>query len=200
MKIAVLGGSFDPPHLGHVFIAQQVKELLQLDQVWLMPAHHHPFNRKLSPVEMRFAMTKLLENDSIKVSDFEIKHNPSSFTVDTLKALESQNPDDTFYWVTGSDQLEHFQKYKGWQEIISQHNLIIFPREWILPEFEERVKKALLLKTIPTNVIVLHDKNLVLTNISSTRIRERVKAGLSIDLFVTKEVGEYIKKQHLYLL
>jgi nicotinate-nucleotide adenylyltransferase len=199
MKIAILGGSFDPPHLGHIFIARQVKELLQLDQVWLMPAHHHPFGRKQNSVETRFAMTQLLDGDEVKVSDFEIKHNPSSFTVDTLRALEKERPDDTFYWITGSDQLEFFQKYKDWQEIVTKHNLVIFPREWILPEFEERVKASLLLKTIPSNVIVLHDKNLVLTNISSTRIRERVKAGLSIDLYVTKSVAEYIKANKLYV-
>ena len=92
-----------------------------------MPAHHHPFERKLSPVETRFAMTKLLENNTIKVSDFEIKQNPSSFTIDTLKALEQANIDDTFYWITGSDQLEHFHKYKNWEQIVSHHNLIIFP-------------------------------------------------------------------------
>jgi nicotinate-nucleotide adenylyltransferase len=198
MKIAVLGGSFDPPHLGHLFIATQVKELLKLDQVWLMPAYHHPFQRKLSPVEIRFEMTKLLENESIRVSDFEIKYNPTSFTIDTLKALEKERPEDTFYWITGSDQLESFKNYKDWEEIVKTQNLIIFPREWILPQFEEKVKEALLLKSIPQNVIVLHNKNLVLTNISSTRIRERVKLGLSIDLYVTKAVAEYIKKNNLY--
>ncbi len=198
MKIAILGGSFDPPHLGHVFIASQVKELLKLDQVWLMPAHHHPFHKKLSPVETRFSMTKLLENSDVKVSDFEIKHNPESFTINTIKALEKEYPEDTFYWIIGSDQLESFQKYNEWKTLSNEHNLIFFPREWILPQFEQRVKEALELQTIPANVIVLHDKNLVLTNISSTGIRERIKSGLSIDLYVTKEVGEYIKKNNLY--
>lgn len=198
MKIAILGGSFDPPHLGHVMIATQVKELLNLDQVWMMPAFQHPFNKQLSPVETRYAMTKLLENESIKVSDYEIKHNRTSYTIDTLNALQKHYPNDTFYWITGSDQLQDFRKYKDWEEIVQKHNLIFFPREWILPEFEERVKEALLLKSIPRNVIVLHNKNLVLTNISSTRIRERVKAGLSIDLYVTKAVGEFIRKNKLY--
>lgn len=199
MKIAILGGSFDPPHLGHIFIASQVKELLKLDEVWLMPAHDHPFDKQLSSVEMRFAMTKLLENRDLKVSDFEIKRNKESFTIDTLKTLEKENPDDKFYWIFGSDQLDSFQKYKDWKSLAKNHNLIFFPREWILPQFEERVKHALELQSIPSNVIVLHDKNLVLTNISSTGIRKRVKAGLSIDLFVTKEVEEYIKKNNLYL-
>ncbi len=203
MKIGILGGSFDPPHLGHIFIATQVKELLGLDQVWLMPLFEKSqqdevFHKQMSSVSHREAMTRLLESEFIRVSDFEIKRNKSSFTIDTLSTLQSENPNDTFYWITGSDQLPHFQKYKDWQELVSNHNFVFFPREWILPEFEERVKEALDLKTIPTNVIVLHDKNLVLTNISSTRIRERVKAGLSIELFVPEQIDAYIKTHTLY--
>ncbi len=198
MKIAILGGSFDPPHLGHVFIVTQVKELLDMDQVWLMPAFHHPFDRNLTDVHMRLSMTKLVESDTIKVSDFEIKHNPTSYTIDTLNALKVQYPSDTFYWITGSDQLEHFQKYKQWQDIVMQHNLIIFPREWMLPHLEEIVRDKLNLQSIPENVTVLHTKNLLLTNISSTKIRQRVKEKLPINLYVPAGVGEYIIKNKLY--
>lgn len=199
MKIAILGGSFDPPHLGHFSIALQVQELLHMDQVWLLPAHNHPFQRDLSDVEKRYAMTSFLETDRIKVSNYEIKHNPTSYTIDTLNGLKSQRPDNEFYWITGSDQLEHFQKYKGWQDIINKHNLIIFPREWMLPHVEETVKEKLLLKTIPENVIVLQSKQLILSNISSTRIRERVKAKLPIRYFVPEKVAAYITKHKLYV-
>ena len=198
MKIAILGGSFDPPHLGHLFIAHQVKEHLGMDEVWLMPAYHHPFERALSDVQRRLEMTKLLEDEVIKISDFEIKQNPSSYTIDTLDALTKTYLDDTFYWITGSDQLEHFQKYKGWQEIITKHNLIIFPREWMLPQMEEKVKKALALDSIPINITVMQTKDLMLTNISSTKIRERIKAHLPIDLYLPNSVAAYIIERHLY--
>ncbi|MBA3723997.1 MAG: nicotinate (nicotinamide) nucleotide adenylyltransferase [Candidatus Levybacteria bacterium] len=199
MKIAILGGSFDPPHLGHLFIALQVRELLQMDEVWLMPAYHHPFQRDLSDVAHRMAMTKLLQTETMKISDYEIKHNPTSYTIDTLNGLKESHPNNEFFWITGSDQLQHFQKYKQWQDIISKHNLIIFPREWMLPQLAEEVKNKLVLKTIPQNVIVLSEKNLILTNISSTKIRERVKANLSIQPFVSEQVAEYIKKEKLYI-
>jgi nicotinate-nucleotide adenylyltransferase len=199
MKIAVLGGSFDPPHLGHFSIALQVQELLQMDQVWLLPAHNHPFDRDLSPVETRYTMTSFLNTDKIKVSDYEIKHNPTSYTIDTLNGLKEQHPDDNFYWITGSDQLEHFQKYKDWQEIITKHNLIIFPREWILPRFNEIVKEKLMLKTVPENVIVLQSEHLILSNISSTKIRERVRKGMPIKYFVNEKVADYIQKHNLYV-
>jgi nicotinate-nucleotide adenylyltransferase len=198
MKIAILGGSFDPPHLGHYLIAQQVLEHCQLDQVWLMPAYHHPFLRNLSDVHTRLAMVKMLETKNIKISDFEIEHNPTSYTIDTLNKLTEKYPDDSFYWITGSDQLENFHKYKDWKDIIAKHNLIIFPREWMLPHLEEIVKEKLMLKTIPENVIVLQNKNLITTNISSTKIRERLREGLSIQYLVQDKVGEFIIKNKLY--
>ena len=203
MKIAVLGGSFDPPHLGHLFIASQVREQLHMDQVWLMPLYQKTrqdiiFHKAVISEHHRLAMAKLLENDYIKVSDYEILHNQASFTLTTLQALQKLNPNDEFYWITGSDQLDGFQKYYKWQELVQTQNLIIFPREHMLWHLEEKVKEAMQLKTIPQNVIVLHNKNLILTNISSTKIRERVKEGLPIDLFVAEEVGEYIRKHMLY--
>jgi nicotinate-nucleotide adenylyltransferase len=203
MKIAILGGSFDPPHLGHILIAQQVIEFCGIDQVWLMPnystaAHHAVFQKKLSPVENRFAMATLLEEKKIKASDFEIKNNKKSIAVITLELLSKKYPEHSFYWITGSDKLKTFHLYDRWQEIISKYHLIIFPREHMLWDLENRVKEALQVKTIPPHVTILQNKDLMLTNISSTAIRDRVKKGLPIDFLVPKRVAEYVKKNHLY--
>lgn len=203
MKIAILGGSFDPPHLGHLLIARQVIEHVGVDQVWLMPmystsSHHAIFQKNMSPVSERFAMAKLLETDKIKVSDFEMIHNQASITIVTLEKLAQAYPEDEFYWITGSDKLETFQKYDRWQDIITKHNLIIFPREHMLWHLRDRVKEAFALQTITENVIVLDNKNLVLTNVSSSLIRQRVKDGLSIENLVTEKVEAYIKEHKLY--
>jgi len=203
MKIAILGGSFDPPHLGHLLIANQVKEHTGIDQVWLMPnystaAHHKIFQKQLSPVADRLAMAKLLENDFIKASDFELLHNQKSITIITLEMLSKKHPEHEFYWITGSDKLETFQKYDRWEDIIKNYKLIIFPREHMLWHLEDRVKEAFELQTIPENVIVLQNKNLLLTNISSTAIRERVKENLSVHYLVPPQVEAYIKEHKLY--
>src|SRR5437879_1067822 len=98
MKIGVLGGSFDPTHLGHLFIASQAKEFVGLDQIWLMPlyqSHTGPFQKDLTAVKHRLAMTKLLENDFIKASTFEVEQNQTSYTVDTLNELSRLYPNDT---------------------------------------------------------------------------------------------------------
>jgi len=204
MKIAILGGSFDPPHLGHMLIAEQVKENLSTDKVWLMPLFQKKlqdkiFHKKLSPVEDRFAMAKMFENDYITVSDFEITHNQTSYSLNTLQELQVLHPHDTFFWIFGSDQLQGFQKYYKWKELLGTQNLIIFPREHMLWDLGERVKKAFMLRRIPENVIVLHDKKLILTNISSTLVRMRVMNGLSIDFLVPNKVKDYIVKHRLYV-
>jgi nicotinate-nucleotide adenylyltransferase len=203
MHIALLGGSFDPPHVGHLFIAQQVKEQLNVDQVWLMPlygnfAHHKIFQKNLSPVEDRLAMTKLLENDYIKVSDFEITHNKESKTIVTLEALAKEYPQHTFSWITGSDKLETFQKYERWQDLVRDHHIIVFPREHTLWHLEDRVKASFQLDAIPDNIIVMNNKDLILTNISSTMIRYRIANGLPIKYLVPDSVMEYIAKKRLY--
>jgi len=203
MKIALLGGSFDPPHLGHILIARQVIEHAGMDQVWFVPnyttsAHHAVFQKQLSPAEDRYKMAQLLEDNKIKVSDFEIKRNKESLTITTLETLSKEHPKDTFYWITGSDKLQTFHLYDDWREIISTFHLIIFPREHMLWDLEEQVKKSLLLQTIPQNVIVLHNKNLILSNISSTAIRDREKHGLPINFLVPPAVEEYIKEHKLY--
>jgi nicotinate-nucleotide adenylyltransferase len=198
MRIAILGGSFDPPHWGHLFIASQVKEFLEVDQVWLMPLYQHAFDKKVSSVEHRLAMTKLLEGDSLKVSTYEIDQQKTSYTIETLDGLAAKYREHTFSWILGSDQLAVFYKYKDWQDIIARHSVIVFPREYLLPHLEEEVKNALQLQTIPPNVIVLQNSDLILTNISSTKIRDRVKNNRSIHNYVPEKVEEYIKEHDLY--
>ena len=204
MKIAILGGSFDPPHLGHILIARQVIERANMDEVWLMPnyntsAHHAVFQKKLSPVADRLAMATLLEQKKIKASDFEIENNQKSLAIVTLTLLSKQYPEHTFYWITGSDKLETFHLYDGWQDIISTYHLIIFPREHMLWHLEDRVKESLHLQTIPENIIILQNRELMLTNISSTIIRKRVKKNLPIDFLVSQKIEKYIKEHKLYV-
>jgi len=161
-------------------------------------AHHKVFQKDLSPAEQRFEMSQLLEDEKIKALDFEIKQNKKSITIDTLRTLSEQSPQHTFYWIAGSDKLETFHLWDDWQDIIAKYHLIIFPREHMLWHLEDRVKEALKLQTIPQHVIVLQNKDLILSNISSTIIRHRVRKALPIDFLVTKNVEEYIKKHKLY--
>lgn len=197
MKIAILGGSFDPPHIGHALAAVQIRELLDLDQIWLMPCFIHPFGKKLSDANHRLSMTKCLENTNIKVSDFELRNRKVSYTIDTLDALSKIYKNDTFYWILSSEDLENFQKWKNWQEIIKKHNLIIFPRE-IQASLKEKIKKCLKLESIPDNITIISLDKLVTTGISSTIIRERVRKNLAITYMVPEKIEQFIQTNKLY--
>lgn len=202
MKIAILGGAFDPIHIGHYLVAEQVKEQLKMDEVWLMVCYSYfpEFPDKLQRItsyEERFKMATLFAGSSMIVSDFEEKFNKRSRTIDTLRLLKQHNPQDEFYWIIGSDALPTFRLWNHWEELIKDHNLIIFPRDTDFETLEKRVKEAFGLKVIPKNITVLKG-NLIVSTISSTHMRSRVNKKLPIEHFVSKKVIEYIEEKRMY--
>lgn len=199
MKIAVFGGSFDPPHLGHILIARQVLKYAKMDEVWLMPVASHAFDKKISSPTHRMKMTKFLEINKISASDFEVKLGGMSKTITTMRKLAKAHPKDKFAFIIGSDQLSDFKKWEEWENLIKEFGLIIFPREIVQDKLKELVLKSLGFKKLPSNVLLLDSQEIVLTDISSSKIRKRVKDKLSLDLLVPKKVEEYIKKNKLYV-
>jgi nicotinate-nucleotide adenylyltransferase len=202
MKIAILGGAFDPIHIGHYLVAEQVKEQLKMDEVWLMVCYSYfpEFPDKLQRItsyEERFKMATLFAGSNMIVSDFEEKFNKRSRTIDTLRLLKQHNPQDEFYWIIGSDALPTFRLWNHWEELIKDHNLIIFPRDTDFETLEKRVKEAFGLKVIPKNITVLKG-NLIVSTISSTHVRSRVNKKLPIEHFVSKKVIEYIEEKRMY--
>ncbi|MBF8250240.1 MAG: nicotinate-nucleotide adenylyltransferase, nicotinate-nucleotide adenylyltransferase [Candidatus Levybacteria bacterium] len=197
MKIAILGGSFDPPHNGHVAIANRLLKLLNFDQVWLMPCYQHPFNKNLSAPNIRFEMTKFLENALVKVSDLEIKKKTISYSIDALKFLAKTRPQDNFSWIIGTDQVGSFTKWKNWQKIIDNFQLIIVPRT----EYEKAEKQLQNIKTKvshPENIFLIDRKNFPPIYISSRLIRQEIKESKSISNMVPKNVEKYIIQGKLY--
>lgn len=203
MKIAILGGAFDPIHIGHYLVAQQVKEQMKMDEVWLMVCYSYfpEFPEKLERItsyEERHKMASLFAPNELTVSDFEAKYNQRSRTIDTLRLLKTHYPHDTFYWIIGSDALPTFQLWNHWEELVKDHNLIIFPRDTDFKTLEERVKESFHLKEIPSNITVLKG-DLIVSTISSTHVRRRVKKEMPIEPLVGGKVNKYIIDQKLYL-
>ena len=194
MKIAVLGGSFDPPHLGHVKIAEYVIATENFDQAWLIPCFAHAFGKVLSPAKDRFAMTTLLETKTIQASDFEIQKGGISISFETLTDLAKLHPYHAFSWIIGSDQVADFPKWEGWMEIITKFGLIIVQRDG-KGNVEEKTKDMLHLPTLAGITFIQSNS---IPNVSSTEIREKVKKNESIHSLVPKSVEEYIIKHALY--
>lgn len=194
MKIAILGGSFDPPHNGHVKIAESVILKLGFDQVWLMPCFAHAFGKNLADAKDRFSMAALLETKTIQVSDYEIRKGGISISYETLTDLIELHPHHSFSWIIGSDQIADFPKWEGWQYIIQKFGLIIVARDK-KENMEKKTKDLLQLQTLQGITFLQSDD---IPNISSTEIRERVKKEEPITDLAPEKVEEYIKNHKLY--
>ena len=203
MRIAILGGAFDPPHIGHYLVASQVKEKLKVDEVWLMTCYSYfpefPVKfAKITPFEERHKMASYFKKFGMRVSDFEQKHNKRSRTIDTLRLLHKKYPQHIFSWIIGSDCLPSFNLWNEWRELAQKHNLIIFPRDTDFKTLEDRVREAFKLKDIPPNITIV-EGDLMVSNMASTHIRNRVRKDLPITGYVLLKVERLIKKNRLYL-
>lgn len=188
MNIGILGGSFDPPHMGHAKIANFLLRTRLFDQIWLIPCYQHPFSKTLSPAKKRLEMTKLLQKRNIRILDLEIKKKTISYTIDTLSFLTKKFPQSIFSWIIGSDQVNNFKKWKKWAEILTGFRLLVIPRG----KHEEISLKH-------PNVIYLQDARFTLIDISSSIIREKIKQKKSISGLVPKTIEKYIIQHGLYL-
>lgn len=184
MNVALFGGVFNPPHLGHVLMAQQTLDFAGVDEVWFLPNFgQQPPKEGVAPVSDRLAMTRLLAVPNTRVSTIEIDHALGGNTIDLLPHLPAGHE---YAFLIGSDQLPKFTGWGKWEELLGRMKFLVFPR---LGHPVEPLYK---------NMSVVADELLITTDISSTKIRERVKAGLSIDQFVPGKVAQYIKTHGLY--
>ena len=190
-KIGILGGTFDPIHLGHLVLAEQVKEKLKLDQVVFIPCLRSPHKtrQKLSPAKDRYRMTQLAVegNSSFAVSDIELKRKGLSYTVDTLTDLKNLYPNSKIYFLTGSDVLKEFAAWKHPEQIYRLAKVVIAIRPGF-DEFDRRNRFAKKSIVVPITGI----------DVSSSEIRQRVKKGRSIKSLVPPSVDDFIKRKKLY--
>src|SRR5699024_7061902 len=125
-KIGLLGGTFDPPHIGHFIIAQEVVNHLQLDEIWLIPTNvtthkNKAFISQKQRLEMLEAAVKKVA--SFKVHPIELYRSGKSYTINTIKELQQENPDDDFYFIIGADMVEYLP---NWYQIDTLFSMIEF--------------------------------------------------------------------------
>lgn len=188
MNVAVLGGSFDPPHIGHYWIAHQVLEKRKdIEKILLMPVSKHQWKPITASSEDRFNMLGSLLDNDIEISDIEIKRGGISYTEDTLRVLKIKY--EKIYWIVGSDILEEYEKWEKKEELLNLATFLVFPRDpYLMP------------KSLPTGFEeVSTDNDLITSNISSTKVKNRIKKGLSITNFVPEGIANFIKSKNLYI-
>jgi len=203
-KIGILGGSFNPPHFGHLKIAKKAKELLKLDKVIFIPCGIPALPKKdLAGSKHRLEMVKLLTkfDPCFLVLDYEIKkakRNKKSYTIETIKYLKRKFKNAELFWIIGEDSFCEIIKGK-WKEaskILDLINFVVCLRGDHPFSLKNLAKKyQSLAKEFSKKVIFIKTK----IPISATEIRKKIKKGQSIKNLVPKEIEEYIKAHHLYL-
>ena len=182
-KIAILGGSFDPVHNGHIQIIKSIKEDLAIDEVIVIPTGENPIKGKRTDKNHRFLMTKNSLTGCI-VSDIEITREGPSFSYITMEILKKENPDSEFFFAIGTDILEELPHWEGFDELKNLVTFLILSR----PGFPLKLPPAI-------NYRVL---KLPLLEISSTKIRGLVSDGKDYSHLVPSFVKTYIEENNLY--
>jgi len=187
MKIGILGGTFNPIHIGHLILAQEAMEKISLDKIIFVPAYlpPHKDNSDIAGAGLRLEMVKLAikGNKCFVVSDAEIKRDGRSYTIDTIKEFKKRYPQDELYFIIGSDLLKYLDEWKDLGEIISMVKFIVATRPgYSLSEIPSYIK------TVAIRAV----------DVSGFEIRERVKEGKSFRYLVPEEVYRYIARKGLY--
>lgn len=184
-RIGIFGGTFDPPHVGHLLIADEVKYVVGLDEIWFIPTNvpphkQQPMTNSTHRYEMLLQATK--EVDYFKVDPIELDRTGRSYTIDTMKALIKMYPTYSFHFIIGADMVEYLPKWEQIDELLQKVNFIGVQRRGYELKTSYPVKEV----TIP------------LIEISSTEIKERIENGAPIQYFLPKEVYTYVKEHRLY--
>lgn len=198
-RIAILGGTFNPIHTGHIKLAQKAMEQYKIDSVWIMPNNKPGYksNEEIASSEDRCRMVELAIKDYsyMKLSCFEIEREGTTYTADTLKLLCNKYSDVEWYFIMGADSLFYFHKWRKPQEILKYAHILVAVRDDISTEQIKQQIALLSNKYNPCNISLL---NFNYVDISSSHIRECVKKGDRISNMVPDNVAKYIFEKGLY--
>lgn len=188
MKIGILGGSFNPIHIGHLILAEEVREKLRLDKIFFIPVYLpvHKDANDLLPAEVRLKMVRLAlkGNSHFEALDIEVKRKGKSFTIDTLRSLHQLYPQvKKFFFIVGSDALGYLDSWKDIKEVMKLAKFVVASR----PNYP--------LKDLSGNVLPLAIEPV---DISGYRLRQRIKYGESVRYYLPESVYRYIIKEGLY--
>ncbi len=200
LRIGILGGSFDPIHVGHVSIARQVADRLDLDELILVPAGRPPHKTpgELAPAADRLAMARLAVRGlgRLSVSDVEVRREGPSYTIDTVRELrESLGPAHDCFFVIGADTVAELPSWHRAEELVAEMQFAIVQRPGHEADF------APVKQTLGPEAAALLRRGVVEIepcDVSSTRVRELVAAGGNISGLVHADVAAYITANELY--
>lgn len=195
MRLGVYGGTFDPIHVGHLRIAEEAREQMELDRVLFVPNQVSPFktDREVTPGATRLEMVRraVADNPAFEASGVEIERPGPSYAVETLRALRSEHPDAELFFVTGSDTIRDLPGWRAPEELLELARFVAATR----PGAENEDVLAVLPEPWRARITFIEMPGL---DISGTDLRRRVRAGRSIRYLVTDAVAAIIREHELY--
>lgn len=184
-RIGILGGTFDPPHLGHLIIADEVREVLNFDEVWFIPSNEPPHKDKARANTMdRVNMVKraIQHNDYFKLNTIEIDRLGKSYTLDTMQVLKSEHENCSFYFIIGADMVEYLPNWKNIKTLINLVTFVGVKR----PGYKIKTDYPIIEVDVPT------------IDISSSEIRKRIRNNETVTYLIPSSVYQYIRMRRLY--
>ncbi|MDY0324199.1 MAG: nicotinate-nucleotide adenylyltransferase [Candidatus Carbobacillus sp.] len=191
LKVGLFGGTFDPPHIGHLIAAERVRDELGLDEIWFIPSYRppHKADQGVSQAEDRLYMVELAiaTIPYFKVSTIEFEREGLSYTYDTVMSLKERFPDYHFTFIVGEDALIGLKHWHRFQDLYQAVDWAALLRPgYTLPQNEPYLKQV-------------HFVVMPLIDIASSRLREMVREGRSIRFLVPDAVRRYIEARGLYM-
>jgi|SRR5579884_992060 len=195
MRLGILGGTFDPIHYGHLFVAEEARVRFRLEKVLFVPNASPPHKKdyRVTEAHHRFDMAQIAirDNPAFECSPLELQRPGPSYTVDTLAALHAQMPEAELFYITGRDAIAEILTWRRPEEVIRLATFIAAAR----PGFDSMEWMAGLPDAYQGRILLLGSTDL---GISSTDIRERIRTGLPARYLTPDEILEYIHRHHLY--
>lgn len=197
-RIGILGGTFDPPQMGHLILAEYTKEALQMDHILFVPVADHPVKKEStrSPINHRLAMLNLAidDNDAFSVSRVDVDREGPHYSADTVKIIQDQYSDAQLFFVMGGDNLRSLPSWKRAEDLYKCCRLAVMKRadENIAPDMHDDILPGLSQKVDIVDVPMLS------VWLSSTHVVDRIHNNLSVRYLVPDSVLDYIASNNLY--
>ncbi|WP_286265642.1 nicotinate-nucleotide adenylyltransferase [Thalassotalea atypica] len=206
--IAILGGTFDPIHLGHIIPAQQIIGWMSISELILLPAHIPPHkSRPLTPSNVRVEMVELVcqQHDNIACDTRELSRNKPSYTIDTLKEFRQEYPAHRLFFLIGMDSLISFTTWFEWQNILKLCHIVVSTRPgYDKDTLSEETKQLLEQRQVSLESLGKEKSGKIIMappceyDISSTMVREYIAQQKTVEQYLTPEVAKYINAHQLY--
>lgn len=193
LKIGIMGGTFDPIHIGHMLAAETVCEEAELDEVWFMPAYlpPHKVDKPAAAMDARWEMVCLATdtNPRFRPLDIELRRGGTSYTIDTIRQLRTVYPAHRFSFIIGGDMVASLPQWHKIEELVEHVSFIGLERPGTRIDWDRihpSIRKCVQMVPMPA------------IDISSTYIRNRRQAGKSVRYMVDERVNDYMEEHQLY--